>query len=228
MRRNNVHSTIFVLPYNLSNHGHIWTSTIIYFVKHYWFSEIRDFFISRNQYINFDDKFNDFTLNLDITKHLCQLQQIERQGIIETLQQKFVKDNRIIEKELLSFEELRKLDSDLVSIASHSLTHPSFILETDENFIDYEMKESKQSIEKELNVEVSSFAFPFAKYNQPSLNAVKKYYKMCFTRINDLVDFNKLKVDKNYIYDLPRFNIHQDTPEEMFLLINGFHKKIKR
>jgi len=223
-----VHSTIFVLPYNLSNHGHIWTSTIIYFVKHYWFSEIRDFFQQHNQNINYAYDFDDFNLNLTITKHLCQLRQVERQVIIDTLQNKFEKDNRIIEKELLSFNELRKLDSEFVSIASHSLTHPSFILETDETFIDYEMSESKNSIEKELNVQVSSFAFPFAKFNELSLNTVKKYYSMCFTKINELVDLKKLKKDKNYIYELPRFNIHQDSAEELFLLINGFHKMIKR
>ena len=227
LKWNKVHSTIFVLPYNLSNQGHIWTSTIIYFVKHYWFSEIRDFFLQHNQNINYADKFDDFALNLTITKHLCQLRQIERQVIIEILQKKFESDNRIIEKELLSFDELRKLDPGFVSIASHSLTHPSFILETDEQFIDYEMRESKNSIEKELNVEVSSFAFPFAKYNELSLNAVKKYYTLCFTKINDLVDLKKLKQDKDYFYDLPRFNIHQDSPEELFLLINGFHKMIK-
>lgn len=227
LKRNNIHSTIFVLPYNLSNQGHIWTSTIIYFVKHYGFLEIRDFFKVHNQQIDFRDNYDDFTLNLTITKHLCRLRQIERQVIINTLQKKFESDNRIIEKELLSFEELRKLDRNFVSIASHSLTHPSFILETDAEFIDYEMRESKFSIENELNVEVSSFAFPFTKFNELSLNTVKKYYTMCFTKINDLVDFKRLKEDKEYYYDLPRFNIHQDTAEELFLLINGFHKRIR-
>jgi len=228
LKRNKVHSTLFVLPYDLSNHGHIWTSTIIYFVKHYWFSEVRNFFISHNQHIDYAGKFDDFALNLTITKHLCRLRQVERQVIIDVLQEKFERDNRIIEKELLTFDELRKLDKELVSIASHSLTHPSFILETDEIFIDYEMRESKNTIERELNVEVSSFAFPFAKFNEYSLNTVKKYYTMCFTRINDLVDLNKLKKEKNYFYELPRFNIHQESAEEMFLLINGFHKMIRR
>lgn len=228
LKRHSAHSTVFVLPNNLSNQGHIWTSTIIYFVKHYWFSEIREFFKAHDQHIHFSGRFDDFTLNLTITKHLCQLRQVERQIIIDTLQKKFESDNRIIEKELLNFDELRKLDAEFVSIASHSLTHPSFILETDEEFIDFEMSESKNIIEQELKVEVSSFAFPFARFNEISLNAVKKYYRMSFTKINDLVDLQKLKNDKNYIYDLPRFNIHQDSAEELFLLINGFHKMIKR
>lgn len=227
LKKQGVHSTIFVLPYNLSNHGHIWTSTIIYFVKHYWFSDIRDFFLEHRQHIQYNDRFDDFTLNLTITKHLCRLRKTERQAIIDTLQLKFEQDNRIIEKELLSFDELRKLDPAFVDIASHSLTHPSFILETDEEFIEYETKESKHTIEKELGVSVSSFAFPFSKYNQLSLDIVKKYYRMCFTRINDLVDLKKLKQDKAYIYDLPRFNIHHNSAEEVFFLINGFHNRFK-
>ena len=227
LRKHSVHSTLFVLPFDLSNHGHIWTSTIIYFLKHYWFSDVRDFFIEHKQYINFGDKLDDFSLNLAITKHFCTLQQEERRPIIETLQKKFVNDNRIIEKELLNFHELKKLDTDLVDIASHSLTHPSFKLETDETFIDYEIHESKKIIETQLNVEVSSFAFPFAVHNELSLNTVKKYYKLCFTKINEMVDLHKLKKDKNYIYELPRFNIHHISAEEVFLLINGFHKKLR-
>ncbi len=227
MKRNQVHSTIFVLPKDLSNQGHIWTSTIIFFVKHYWFSEIRDFFIGHNQHINFADRFDDFAVNLAITKHLCQLTHAVRSTIIESLQKKFIDDNRVIEKELLNFEELRKLDPVYAAVASHSLTHPSFKLEDDERFIEYEMSESKKSIERELSVTVSAFAFPFAKFNALSLEVMKKYYKLSFTRINDLLDLNKLKTDKDYIYNLPRFNIHQDSAEELFLLINGFHKRFK-
>lgn len=228
LKRNKVHSTVFVLPHDITNNGHIWTSTIIFFVKHYWFSEIRDFFISHQQHINYADRFDDFSLNLTITKHLCQLKQIERQFIIEDLQKKFESDNRIIENELLSFDELRKLDKNYVTVSSHSLSHPSFILETDEHFIEREMTMSKQIIEKELGREVNAFAFPFANFNAASMTLVKKYYRFCFTRINDWVDLKKLRENKEYLYDLPRFNIHHDSAEELFLLINGFHKKLKR
>lgn len=227
LKRHQVHSTLFVLPNDLSNKGHIWTSTIIYFVKHYWFSEIRDFFMSQGQYIDFGNKFEDFSVNLAITKHLCGLKQSERAKVMDALQKKFDADHRIIPKELLSYEELATLDPTLVTIASHSLTHPSFSLETDLEFIEHELRDSKLSIEKELKLQVSSFAFPFTKYNSLSMQLVKKYYRMSFTRINDLLDLKKLKNDPAYYYDLPRYNIHQDSAEEVFLLINGFHDKFK-
>lgn len=228
MKKHDIHSTLFVLPYNITNHGHIWTSTIIYFVKHYSFQEIREFFAEWKQNIRYPDSPSEFRLNLAITKHLCELRQVQRQQIIDSLQSKFEKDNRIIENELLSFEDLRKLDTQYAGIASHSLTHPSFQLEEESDFIEYEIRESKNIIEKEITVKVSSFAFPFSRFNTLALSTVKKYYKMSFTRINDFVDLKRLKHDKDYAYELPRFNIHQDTAEEVFLLINGFHARIKR
>ena len=129
LKKHQVHSTLFVLPYDLSNHGHIWTSTIIFLVKHYSFTEIREFFQQNRQQINYPTS-NDFALNLAITKHLCQLRQVERQVIIDLLQKKFENDSRLLNKELLSFDDLRKLEREYVSIASHSLTHPSFQLKT--------------------------------------------------------------------------------------------------
>lgn len=227
LKRHEMHATLFVLPYDLSNKGHIWTSTIIYFVKHYWFSEIRDFFMGQGQYVDFGNRFQDFEVNLSITKHLCGLRQSERSIVMEALQKKFEADNRVMPKELLSYEELKKLDVQFVTVASHSLTHPSFSLETDSEFIAHELRGSKYSIEKELKSEVSSFAFPFTKHNHLSIQLAKKYYKMCFTRINDLLDLKRLKKDPSYFYDLPRYNIHQDSAEEVFLLINGFHDKLR-
>jgi peptidoglycan/xylan/chitin deacetylase (PgdA/CDA1 family) len=226
LKKHNIHSTLFVLPYSISNLGHIWTSTIIYLVKHYSFPEIRAFFGTQKQEIDYSASFSDFQLNLAITKHLCDLRQVERQKIIEALRSKFKTDNKTIENELMSFEDLRKLDPQYTSIASHSLRHPSFQLETDEDFIEYEISQSKDIIEQELQVNVSSFAFPFSKFNELSLNMVKKYYSLCFTAINDFIDLKRLARDKEYIYELPRFNIHHDSAEEVFLLINGFHKNI--
>lgn len=226
LKKHKAHSTLFILPNKIYNEGHIWTSRIIFFVKHYSFNEIDAFFKKHNLRINYTNPANPFRLNLDITVYLCELPQNIRRNIILELQEKFILDGRIVNKELLSFEELRKLNPDLVSIASHSLTHPSFKNEYNEEFINNEIKESKAIIEKELNTKINSFSFPFAKYNDVSLSVVKKTYAICFTSINSLVSLKKIQTDKEYIYDLPRFNVHHDSAEEVFFLINGFHKKL--
>ncbi len=226
LKKHSVPSTLFVLPYQITNKGHIWTSAIIFFVKHYSVNEIDEFFTKRSIKINFTDKNDYFKINLDITIHLCNLGQVQRMSAIYDLREKFVADRRIIENELLSFDELRLLGPELVSVASHSLTHPSFKKEMDPVFIETELKDSKEIIEKETGQEVNAFAFPFANYSEASLSFAKKMYKLCFTRINDFVDLKKLKADKEYSYDLPRFNVHHYSAEEVFFLINGFHKKL--
>ncbi len=228
LKKHNVHSTIFILPFDMSNQGHIWTSSIMHFVKKYAFAEIDKFFKAHGRVIDCSPSLDRFKLNLLITKNLCQLTQSERGPIIQALQNKFKTDEGILEKELLNMDDMKELDTRWVDFASHSLTHPSFKLETNEAFIEHELKDSKEIIESELNVKINMFAFPFNKYNDLALKTVKKYYNLCFTRRGDFVDLNRLSVDKEYLFDLPRFNVHHATPEEVFLLANGFHKIIGR
>lgn len=228
LKKHKAHSTLFVLPYDITNKGHIWTSTIIFFIKRSSFEDVESFFNAFNLNVNYSDKTSAFHINLDVTRELCKLNHRERNIIIDALREKLVEDNRIMENELLSFEELKKLDNEFVSLASHSLTHPSFLEEDDDVFIEKEVGDSKRIIENELKKEVYSFAFPFAKFNSLSLNIVKKHYKLCFTGIDNSVDLNQINRDKGSLFNLPRFNVHHDTAEEVFFLINGFHKKFRR
>jgi hypothetical protein len=228
MKKHGVHSSVFVLPFDMSNNGHIWTSTIIYLVKHYSFEEVRNFLKAQKLTIDLNPNHNKFELNLVITRHFREMEQNERQSVIRAMQNKFVHDGKDMEKELLTFEELKSLDTNYSSVESHSLTHPSFKNETIESFIDHELKYSKKLIELKHGKKVNCFAFPFAKSNNLAVTIARKYYKMCFTRIDDSVDLEKLKKDGDYYYDLPRYNVHQDTPEEMFFMINGFHERFKR
>ena len=226
MRKHKAFSSLFVLPYQLSNRGHIWTSTIIFFTKHYSFDEIDEFLKARNIAVKYRNKNNGFILNLDITIHLCALKQQDRMAIVNDLRKKFVEDKRVIQNELLSFDELRMLDPILVDVESHSLTHPGFRNENDLEFIETELRESKEIIERELNSKVSAFAFPFANFNDISIDTAKRIYRMSFTDINDFVDLKKLETEPEYKYNLPRFNIHHDSAEEVFFVINGFHKAL--
>lgn len=227
LKKHNIPSSLFVLPYQITNKGHIWTSTITFFIKHYSFDEIEAFFAPHGITIDPNNTFNYFQLNLDITKRLCDMIHVERMKIINELRAKFVADNRIIENELLSFDELKRLDPKLTHVGSHSLTHPSFKKETDAVFIEMEMRQSKEIIEHELGREVSSFAFPFATHNEISFNAAKKIYNLCFTGLNDFIHLDKLKANPDNAHDLKRFNVHHDSAIEVFFLMNGFHKKLR-
>lgn len=228
MKRRRVFSTLFVLPYQITNKGHIWTSTIVFFTKHYPFQEIDEFMKEQGQQIRYRSRENGFLLNLDITKHLCAMQHSERMVIVNALRDKFVRDGRVIENELLNFDELRRLDPTLVDVGSHSLTHPGFSNETNTEFIESELGESKLIIERELNTRVETFAFPFANFNALSIGVARRIYRLLFTGIDNFVDLKRLQSDPDYKYDLPRFNIHHDSAEEVFFVINGFHRGVHR
>lgn len=228
LSRHNVPSAIFVLPYQISNKGHIWTSAVTFFIKHYSFAEINSYFTRLGLKINTKDPYNYFGLNLEITRQLCKMKSHDRLKIVNELRAKFVADNRIIENELLSFNELRSIDPNLTYIGSHSLTHPSFQVETDEGFIHYEMRLSKEIIESELKTKSDAFAFPFANWNTSSLNCAKKYFRICFTGLNKMVEINKIKSSPDELYNLHRFNVHHNSAEEVLFLINGFHSFFKK
>jgi len=89
-----------------------------------------------------------------------------------------------------TYEELLEMqDSQLVQIASHSLTHVNLL----ENNIalEDELKLSKSILEEKLNTKIESFIFPFGKYNQDILDETKKYYKYAFRIGNGInKDFN--------------------------------------
>lgn len=225
MKKHNIHSTLFALPPNAENKGHIWTSTISFFVKNYSLKEIIAFFNFYKYEISYNSV-NAFELNLSITKSLCKLPQNDRLMLINELMDKLTKDQKILPEELLSLDEIKHLDAEIVSVASHGFTHPSFEDETDLKFIEKELNQSKIFLEKEVNRKVIYFAFPFGKSNRLAIDQAKKYYKLCFTGMNRSVDLDKLKVDPEYIYNLHRYSVHHSSAEEVFFLINGFHARM--
>lgn len=195
------------------------------FFKHYTYNEIANFFLDIGILIN-NNRNDYFNLNLDISRKLCKIEHAQRMKIINELREKFKADSIIIKNELLIFDELKALDPKLTEVESHSLTHPNFKIETNKEYIEEEHRESKLLLKKELNKEIKAFAVPFAEFNDLSVSLVRKYYKLCFTSINGFVNLNELKSKPDPVFFLPRFYVHHHMAEEVFFLINGFHKKI--
>ena len=84
--------------------------------------------------------------------------------------------------ELLSGNEVQQmLDSELLSIGSHSVNHYYMDnLECDE--LENELGRSKESIENTFDVEVKSFAYPWGRWNASCQKLCKKRgYDMAFT-----------------------------------------------
>ena len=77
------------------------------------------------------------------------------------------------EKKLTDKQVQELLDSGLIEIGAHTLTHPNFknltIKKTEE-----EIKKSKLDIEKKFNINCNSFAYPFGIYKENDDKIVEK------------------------------------------------------
>lgn len=225
LKKYQVPASLFVIPSRMTYLGRVWTSTIVFFVKHYTFEEVNEFMIQNGFKIKYTKGQNDFWLHQTICVQLCAVSNKERQNFLDNLNLKLKRDGKNIERELLGFEDLLSLDQNLIDIQSHSLSHSSFANEKDELYIENEMKDSKRIIEDRMKTEVYAFAYPFAKFTALSQKFVKMYYKLAFTDTQRPVNLQALKEDREKIFDLPRYNIYQSSAEEVFFLINGFHEK---
>ncbi|HEY9664077.1 MAG TPA: polysaccharide deacetylase family protein, partial [Allocoleopsis sp.] len=74
----------------------------------------------------------------------------------------------------LTWEQLREMAANpLVTIASHSVTHPSDLREFPDRSLRYEVVESKRILETELGITIKHFVYPEGKYDERVENWVR-------------------------------------------------------
>ena len=88
--------------------------------------------------------------------------------------QKYAVDIASSSEASLSWDELREmLDSGLLTIGSHSVTHPMLTkIELDK--VEQELLKSKQRIEEQLGVVVEHFSYPHSAYSEQMFDLVKQ------------------------------------------------------
>ncbi|MFL6560286.1 MAG: polysaccharide deacetylase family protein, partial [Bacillus sp. (in: firmicutes)] len=116
----------------------------------------------------------------------------------------------------LSSSELKMLaDSGIISIQSHTATHPDLIKE--EN-LKYELKESKEKLQKITGQTVIALAYPYGNTNEHVVAETKKYYLFGLTTTPGPFSMTGMK---NELYFLPRIYIKYSTT------LNDFKKAVK-
>lgn len=114
------------------------------------------------------------------------------------------------EKDYLLSNQLKELDKNCLAIESHTAGHEN-LSELPYNKQLKTLKTSKEYLEKTLNREVNYIAYPYGKYNEETLRAVKDAgYKMAFTTAGKWSDKSDgiLTLDRVYIsgfFDLDTF-----------------------
>lgn len=111
----------------------------------------------------------------------------------------------------LTNSELRMVaNSGIISVQSHTATHPDL---TKEKNLKYELKESKEKIQKITGKPVIAIAYPFGNTNDHVVTETKKYYQFGFTTTPGPFSLTGFK---NELYYLPRIYIKYSTTLEDF------------
>jgi|HubBroStandDraft_1064217.scaffolds.fasta_scaffold01057_6 peptidoglycan/xylan/chitin deacetylase (PgdA/CDA1 family) len=112
--------------------------------------------------ITFDDGFENFSLNA--------VPELQKRGIPATMfvisaaiGKAFGPANR--SEKVMSLQQIQALPEDLVTIGSHTSTHPLLPAVTEENAL-RELVESRTELEKMLDREIPLFSFPFGGFNE--------------------------------------------------------------
>jgi len=114
-----------------------------------------------------------------------------------------------------------------VDYQSHTMTHPMLENINECNDLTYELSDSKRILEQKLGIPIRFISYPIGSYSKTVLEEAKKYYDAAFAVDGKLVKLGKIN-DMAYRYRIPRFNVSDNDPYELFFRVNGFHKLFGR
>ncbi len=109
-----------------------------------------------------------------------------------------------------SWEQIREmLSTGLVSIGSHSMSHPD-LRRIPEAAAHAEISESREQLEQQTGVSVSCFAYPKALWSRQLENIVRKFYDSAV-----VASGTKMRAETFNPYRLSRIPIRSDMPADL-------------
>jgi peptidoglycan/xylan/chitin deacetylase (PgdA/CDA1 family) len=132
---------------------------------------------------------------------------------------------------VLNWNEIRELHKHGMEFGGHTLTHPDLTKISEFQSVT-EIKESKARIEEAIGCEVTTFAYPFGKFNAKVKETVEKSYEAACSvtlgKVHQGSDFFGLeRVDAYYLAD-PRIFSHISSKSfDGYLRIRQFIRNIK-
>lgn len=131
----------------------------------------------------------------------------------------FKKRNQLNRTAMTKEELLNISKNPLVSIQSHTVTHP-ILTKLPDDLLDFELSESQKQLEKITGKSIFAFSYPNGSISHREINAAKKYYKIAFsTKPNNISAGADL-------YTLPRYALTGDYMRDL-LKMYGIWKYIK-
>ncbi len=102
--------------------------------------------------------------------------------------------------EIMGWDDLTSLDQKLITIGSHTMTHP-ILTSLPVDLLDYEIDESKRVLERKLGRQINHFCYPGGNYDGRSVEYVRKNFDSAVTTEIDFVRPGKC------LHKLPRLPI---------------------
>jgi peptidoglycan/xylan/chitin deacetylase (PgdA/CDA1 family) len=127
---------------------------------------------------------------------------------------------------VMNWKEISETNAD-VDYQSHTMTHPMLGNIDKPEILDYEIGDPKKIIEEEIKRPIQYISYPIGSYSTAVLKKSSEYYDAGFAVDGKLADLKKIN-DPEYRYRIPRLNISDSDPYELFFRVNGFHKLLGR
>ena len=158
-------------------------------------------------FLTFDDGYKN-NLNVFTIFQKLQTREFKPRGTIFVISDFIGRPNR------LSDQEIKRItDSGLISIQSHTATHPDL---TKSDKLTYELKDSREKIEKITGKKVIALAYPYGNINKRVVSETEKYYRYGLTTTPGPYTSSSTKKER---YLLPRTYVTYSTSLKEFAKI---------
>ena len=122
-------------------------------------------------------------------------------------------------EDIMTINEMRSLPSELVAIGSHTVSHAKLCL-ADTNKLEYEIVESKKTLEDLLNTEITLFSFPNGSISEEAIQtALKSGYK----KLSTIEPYVHKDSSKEYLFGTLQTSPPESTLESKLPLLGYFH-----
>lgn len=204
--------TVFLLYHSINNNSHYLSISPDVFERQLLFLKKNNFYFLKSEdldnseklfnkksvLITFDDGLED---NFTVAAPILKKYNIPAIFFIPTdfIGKEFIKK----EFNCMDWDQIKELAKNpLFEIGSHGLSHKKFTKLSNEE-IKIEAEKSKEVLEKELEITVKSFAFPFGRYDKEMLKIFKNAgYSFILTTEQKMLDA------KDSLFELPRFGVN--------------------
>jgi peptidoglycan/xylan/chitin deacetylase (PgdA/CDA1 family) len=160
--------------------------------------------VNKPIFITFDDGYKDNLNAFGIFQKLKN-ETFKPKGTIFVISDFIDRSNRLSKSDIKMVA-----DSGIISIQSHTATHPD--LTKIKNY-QYELKVSKEKIQKITGKPVYALAYPYGKFDTEVVAETKKYYSFGLTTTPELFSEQSIKDE---LYLLPRIYIKYSTTLDDF------------